>query len=34
MIKVRMRKQDKIDLWQIMKLERGRGQSFWTNAES
>src|SRR6266480_5856425 len=34
MIKVRMRKQDKIDPWQLMKLERGRGQSFRTNGES
>src|SRR5262249_280885 len=29
MVEVRVRKKDKIDLWQLMKLERGRGQSFW-----
>ena len=34
MIKMRMRKKDKIDLWQLVKLERGRGQSFWTDGES
>src|SRR5437773_4298724 len=33
MIKMRMRKKDKIDLWQLMKLERGRGQSFRTDGE-
>src|SRR5204862_6663192 len=34
MIKMRMRKKDKIDLWQLMKLERRRGQSFRTDSES
>src|SRR5262245_10501341 len=34
MVEVRVRKKDKIDLWQLMKLERGRGQSFWTDGES
>ena len=34
MIKMRMREQDKIDPWQLMKLERGRGQSFWAKGES
>src|SRR5207244_9399347 len=34
MIKVRVRKKDKIDLWQLMKLECGRGQSFRTDGES
>src|SRR5438552_17742068 len=34
MIKMRMRKEDKIDLWQLIKLERGRGQSFRTDGES
>ena len=33
MIKVRVRKQDKIDLWQLIKLERRCGQSFRTDGE-
>src|SRR6266496_6021907 len=33
MIKVRMRKQYKIDPWQLTKPERGRGQSFRTDGE-
>ena len=31
---MRMRKKDKIDLWQLVDGERRRGQSFWTNRES
>jgi hypothetical protein len=34
MVKVRMRKKDKIDLWQLLKLERRRSQSFRTDGES
>src|SRR5256885_8314667 len=34
MVEVRMRKEDKIDLWQLMELERGRGQSFRTDGQS
>src|SRR6266478_3450991 len=29
-----MGKHDKIDVWQLMELERGRGQSFWTDSET
>src|SRR5206468_9843225 len=34
MIKVRVGHKDQIDLRQLMKLERRRGQSFWTDCES
>jgi hypothetical protein len=34
MIKVRMRKNDEIDLGQLLKLKRRCGQSFWTDSES
>ena len=34
MIKMCMRKNDDIDLRQLMKIERGRGQSLRTNCES
>ena len=34
MIKMRVRKNDDIDLRQLMKLERGRGQSFGTDCQS
>ena len=34
MVEVRMRKEDKIDLWQLMKVERGHGQTFWTDGEA
>src|SRR5215217_7179884 len=34
MIKVRMRKEDQIDVWQLMKCKRGSGQPLWTDRES
>src|SRR5882672_9875537 len=34
MIKVRMRQKDKVDSWQLVEFECGRGQSFGTDGES
>src|SRR4029077_17674126 len=34
MIEVRMRKNDNIDLGQLLKLKRRCGQSFWTDSDS
>ena len=34
MIKVRMRKNDDVDVWEFMNCERGRDQAFWTNCQS
>ena len=34
MIEVRMGKNDNIDLGQLLKLKRGRDQSFWADSES
>ncbi len=34
MIKVRVRQKDKVDSWQFVEFESGRGQSFGTDGES